>query len=75
MSISIFKVIGIIGLIGIISGLLVKSRIRRNILYIVGGLALMLYSIYLKDVIFTILQIIFTIAALYDLWKTKSAHS
>ncbi len=34
-----------------------------------GGVCLEVYSIHLKDVIFVILQIVFTLSATYDLAK------
>ena len=71
MNINIFHIIGVIGLILIISGILIKnkSRKKRDILYIFGGTFLAIYSISLKDIIFTILQIIFVLVAMYDLKK------
>lgn len=39
-------------------------------LYIIGGICLEIYSIYLHDLIFIILQIVFTLAAVYDLVKS-----
>ena len=70
----LFKVIGIIGLIAIIVGIIVKSRQQRNIIYIIGGIALTIYSIAIGDLIFVALQVIFTGAAIFDLvrnWSKK----
>lgn len=64
---NIFKVIGAIGLLLIALGVITKDRKRQNILYILGGIGLEIYSIYLKDTIFIILQIVFTVASIYDL--------
>ncbi|MDP3986729.1 MAG: hypothetical protein Q8P81_00715 [Nanoarchaeota archaeon] len=74
--IDLFKIIGALGLIAIISGVLIKPKNRevRDILYIFGGLFLTVYSIYIKDIIFIILQIIFMIVASYDLIRLKSKH-
>ncbi|MEI7709542.1 MAG: hypothetical protein WCI76_02400 [bacterium] len=71
MDMNIFKLIGAIGLILICVGLLLKNRKHQNCLYIIGGICLEIYSIYLKDLIFIILQIAFILAALYDLFKIK----
>ena len=62
-----------VGLILIITGVLIKNRGRkaRDIIYIFGGLALILYSFYIEDIIFIILQITFVIVAIYDLTKQK----
>ena len=69
MELNFFKIIGALGLLLISAGLLVKDRKRQNILYIIGGISLEVYSVYLKDTIFIVLQIIFTISAIYDLLK------
>ena len=71
--ISIFKIIGILGLIFIIVGVLIKPKNRkiRDILYILGGLALMVYSVHIKDIIFIILQVIFIFVAIYDFIKLQ----
>ena len=71
MEISFFEIIGALGLVLITIGILNKKRKIQNIFYIFGGLSLLTYSIYLKNVIFIILQSIFTLAAAYDLIKGK----
>ncbi len=67
--IEIFKIVGALGIILISIGILNKKRKSQDILYIFGGVCLELYSIYIGDLIFIILQIIFTLAAVYDLIK------
>ncbi len=66
--IDIFKIIGALGLILIIVGVLIKPKNRkvRDIFYMLGGLCLAIYSIYIKDIIFVTLQIVFIIVAIYD---------
>lgn len=71
MSAVYFKAIGVIGLICIILGVISKKRLKQDIAYIWGGVFLAIYSIYLRDVIFIILQVVFTIVAVYDYWKLK----
>lgn len=63
----IFKLLGAAGLVLITFGVITKNRIHQDIFFITGGLLLEAYSIYLKDVIFIPLQIIFVIAAVYGL--------
>lgn len=67
----LFKSIGAAGLLLISLGIITKKRSRQDWLYIAGGLCLEAYSIYLGDLIFTILQIVFTAAAVYDLVKKQ----
>jgi len=69
--ISIFKLIGALGLIFISIGILTKKRKTQNIYYITGGLCLEAYSIYIGDLVFIVLQIIFIVAAGYDFLKLK----
>lgn len=66
-----FKIIGAIGLLLISIGIITKKRSVQDALYIGGGLCLEAYSIYLGDVIFILLQILFTLAAVYDLIKVR----
>ena len=60
------KIIGAAGLMLISVGVLIKNRKYQNILYIIGGLLLEIYSISIHDIIFIILQIVFIISAIYD---------
>jgi uncharacterized membrane protein len=71
MVVSLFYLLGIIGLVLIIVGVLIKKKNRkvRDIIYILGGLSLVAYSYYIKDNIFITLQIIFVLVAVYDLIK------
>ena len=66
---SIYKIIGALGLILISIGIVTKNRKNQDIFYVLGGLGLEIYSIYIRDVIFIILQIIFTLSAVYDLLR------
>ena len=73
--VNIFNIIAVIGLVSIISGTLMisrKKKIRRRYVYpllILGGVFLEIYSIYIQDLIFIILQGIFIISAIYGLIK------
>ena len=67
----IFKFLGAVGLISITYGVLTKDRLKQNYLFTFGGLTLLTYSSYLKDPIFIPLQIIFTIASIYEIIRLK----
>ena len=71
---SIFKFIGALGLLLISIGIVNKKRFIQDILYIIGGICLEIYSIHLGDLIFFILQIIFIIAAIYDSIKLRRSE-
>ncbi|MEW6294916.1 MAG: hypothetical protein AB1467_01305 [Candidatus Diapherotrites archaeon] len=70
--IDFFKLIGALGIILIAVGILIKKRRKQDIFYVGGGVCLLIYSVYINDLIFVILQIIFTIAAIYDFVKIQS---
>ena len=70
--INLFKLCAVLGLIAIIAGISltkIKERKRQYALMIIGGILLEIYSIYIKDTIFIILQAVFVIFAVYDLIK------
>lgn len=69
----IFKIIGAVGLVVIIIGVITKNHRWQNIFYIIGGLCLEIYSIYILNWIFIILQAIFTLAAVYDLLRSRKS--
>jgi len=69
--VNLFYIWGVVGLILIITGVWIKKKDRkiRDLLYIFGGISLTAYSLYIKDIIFITLQIIFILVAIYDLIK------
>jgi len=69
----IFKILGAIGLLFITAGVLDKKALRRNWLFVAGGIFLLFYSSYLKDPVFIPLQTIFTLASLYEIYQIKSS--
>lgn len=68
MSHFVFKFIGIVGMLFITTGIFYKKPITQDKMFVIGGLFLLLYSIYLRDVIFTVLQAIFIFASLYRIY-------
>jgi len=71
MIFNIFYIIAIIGLLSIILGTVMirKKRKYTYYLFILGGICLEIYSIYINDLIFIILQGIFIISSIYGLIK------
>jgi len=67
--IPLLKLIGIIGLLLIITGVSISKRKTRNIFLLFGGLALEAYSIYINDLIFIILQGIFVVTVVWNMVK------
>ncbi len=71
----LIKIIGILGVLLISTGI-ITNRKSENLFYIGGGLCLLVYSLYIKDSIFIILQVIFIISAIYALVKRiKPLHN
>ena len=67
----LFKIVGALGILLISAGIVIKKRAYQNIFFIMGGLCLEIYSIYIRDIIFIILQMIFILAAVFDLVKMR----
>ncbi len=67
----IFKIVGALGLILICVGMIVKKRSIRDYFAVFGGIFLLIYSIYLKDTIFILLQVIYIIVVSFDFYKEK----
>ncbi|PIU22016.1 MAG: hypothetical protein COT14_03395 [Candidatus Diapherotrites archaeon CG08_land_8_20_14_0_20_30_16] len=68
----LYRVLGVLGLIFIILGVLLRKKKQEDLAFICGGILLCIYSIYLKDAIFIVLQIVFTCAAIYDYFKKRT---
>ena len=66
-----FKVFGILGLLLITAGVLIKSEKKQDVFFAIGGLSLLIYSIYIKDWIFIVLQIVFILTAVIELIKLQ----
>lgn len=65
------KLFGAIGLVVITYGIFAKKELDQDYCFVIGGIGLLVYSISLRDPIFVPLQIIFTGASLYEIYKLK----
>lgn len=68
---NIFEIFGVIGLLLVSAGIVLKKRRKEDILYLLGGVCLEIYSVHIHENIFIILQAVFIVSALYDLITTK----
>ncbi|MFH1834837.1 MAG: hypothetical protein ABH851_01470 [Methanobacteriota archaeon] len=68
----LFRFVGALGVLLISAGILSKKRGTQDLFYILGGVCLEAYSIYIGDDVFIILQLIFTGAAVYDYVKCRN---
>ncbi len=62
-------IFGIIGLIFIIVAIFIEDNHRQAKLELVGGAALLVYSIFIHNIIFIILQAVYILAAGYEILK------
>jgi hypothetical protein len=69
-----FKILGAFGLVFITLGVIEKNRIHQNVYFIIGGLLLEVYAVYLKDLIYIPLQLIFVAASIYELHHLKTTE-
>ncbi len=67
----LLKLPGIFGLLIITYAIFAKKERKQDYLFAIGGAGLLVYSIYIKDLIFIILQIVFISASLYELSSLK----
>lgn len=68
----IWQLFGIIGLLCISTGVLLRKRKIQDEFFIAGGIGLLIYSISIMDWIFIILQIFFIGVAVYDLMTGRN---
>lgn len=68
---NLFEIAGAVGLLFISAGVILKKRKEEDVLYIVGGILLEVYSISIHSTIFIILQIVFVASAVYDFLKKR----
>ncbi|MFA6364796.1 MAG: YgjV family protein [Candidatus Paceibacterota bacterium] len=62
-----FIIFGIIGLLIISTAIWLKNEKRQDLLFIIGGISLLIYSVSIGDIIFILLQIIFIISAFVEI--------
>ena len=67
----IFTISVILGLVFVIIGLLQRKEFKEDVFFLIGGIFLIIYSIYLKNVIFILLQAAFILATIWELIKSK----
>ena len=67
----IFIIIAVVGLLCVTAGVLQRNEFKSDILYVIGGIFLAAYSIYIKNWVFIVLQIIFILGSLYEILKIK----
>lgn len=67
----LFKVCGVVGLLLITKGIFIHREKNKDTVSAVGGLFLLAYSLYLHDPIFSVLQVVFIGANMYEIWKLK----
>jgi len=64
-------IFGIIGLIIISIAVWIKNEKKQDLLFIAGGVSLLVYSLSIRDAIFSVLQVVFIVSAFVELIKLK----
>ena len=64
-----FTILGVIGLLIISLAVWLKNERKQDSLFIIGGILLLIYSLSINNLIFTILQAVFIVSALFELLK------
>lgn len=67
----LFYVFGIVGLLLITYGVLSKSPLIEKKYFIFGGIFMTIYSFFMGDLIFILLQIVFLSASIYGFSQIK----
>ena len=62
---------GISGLVLVSLAVWIKNEIKQDLLFITGGLLLLIYSLYLNNWIFSVLQFVFILSSCLELIKLK----
>jgi len=70
----IYKFVGILGLVIISVGVFWQKKYIEDILYIFGGIALLLYSYHIREWIFIIFLVLFVISALFHLFRISKPN-
>lgn len=71
MEIGLYKIVGIIGLVLISWGVIKNDGYTENLFYVLGGIFMGVYSLYIGDVVFIALQIVFILSAIYAVYNYK----
>lgn len=66
-----FIIVGAAGLLFISVGIVAKNEKRQDVIFIIGGVCLEIYSIHIRDLVFIILQAIFISVGIYELIKLR----
>jgi hypothetical protein len=64
-----FIIFGIIGLLIISFAIWLKNERKQDILFVVGGISLLIYSISIGNVIFIVLQVVFIASSLFEILR------
>ena len=74
MDFGLFTIFGVLGVLFIAYGIWAKKENHQDILFLIGGIFLLAYSIYIKDVIFIVLQSIYIISVSAELVNLNKKH-
>jgi lipid-A-disaccharide synthase-like uncharacterized protein len=65
------RIVGIAGLLCITYAIFIKKETKQDWFFVLGGVLLFYYSYTLGDAVFMMLQVVFTLASLYEIYTLK----
>ncbi|MBI4714160.1 YgjV family protein [Candidatus Uhrbacteria bacterium] len=68
-------IFGIIGLVIISIAVWIKNERKQDFLFAAGGVSLLIYSISIKNLVFSILQVVFILSSLIELFRLRKHKS
>ena len=65
---------GIAGLVLVSIAIWLRKEKQQDILFIIGGVLLLVHSVYIEDVVFIVLQVIFILSATIELIRLRKKN-
>lgn len=62
----LFKILGVIGLLFVTKGVFIRGHRHQSAVFALGGIFLLAYSLYLRDAVFSVLQVVFIVSSWYE---------
>jgi Ca2+/Na+ antiporter len=71
----VFKLCGVFGLVIITASVFIKPEVKRDWLHLLGTVFLLIYSLFLQDLIFILVQALFIILTGYQIKRLRGAQA
>lgn len=64
-------IFGVIGLVLISYAIWIKNETKQDIAFLIGGVSLLIYSIFIQDIIFITLEVVYILSVSIELIKLR----